>query len=468
MDSEDEIQNLPPPPTTLLTPKTPRQKRRAPHPPICPPPPESLSPPDSPEIFTRSRTIDLDYTTSNKSTLRTSNLRNDCQAQTISEYFLSRIGFCWEGCHGYKRHRSCTHGDSCHKISAAKIASVLLVSVVTLVIGFAVYFFVINKDLKTSNVNLGLLLVGGNDGVENSSLDLVTKTGSCKLHTFPSLPSGRRGGVAGLLQAGSSILFCGGLDAINQERSNCWQLHSHENSWKAAPALPQATAYAAHITVEDKLYVIGGWYKSQAVNTLQIFSNGGWSTATPMLTARYGACAVAYKKYVVVVGGWKSLQANQAVDAQKTIEVYSIVRKKWKSLQSPDKFEGLSTSSCARISDSGKGGMILVGGITYTKSFKPQTNTGLDILTFGGENGEIGVKQSAGVPVSWQAGLGWVGDWLLLAGGRGASGISEQRVFRWKEGQQWEQFGDLTVPRDQAASLVVPKQWAKFASNCTW
>ena len=277
--------------------------------------------------------------------------------------------------------------------------------------------------------------------------------------------------MSSLLHSGSSIMFCGGLDSNDQERPECWKLDSNENTWKAAPSLQQATAYAAHATVDEKFYVMGGWYKNKAVDMLQIFSNGKWSVGAPMLTARYGACAVAYMKYVVVVGGWKSLNADQALDAQKTIEVYSIARKKWKSLESPDNFKGLSTSSCASFADPGKGGMILVGGITYTKSSKslrPEVNKGVEILTFGGRKGNIGVKQSEGVPVSWQAGMGWVGDWLFLAGGRGASGKSERGIFRWKEGRTWEQFGNLAASRDQAASLVISNNWARFAKNCTW
>jgi len=296
---------------------------------------------------------------------------------------------------------------------------------------------------------------------------LVSEAGSCRQHAFPSLPSGRRGGVAGLLHSGSSILFCGGLDTLNQERSNCWQLRQDENSWKAAPSLPQATAYAAHASVNGIFYVAGGWYNNQAVAALQVYSTVGWTVAGPMLTPRYGACAVSYMKYLVVVGGWKSRKANQAAEAQKTIEVYSISRKKWKSLKSPDKFEGLSTGSCASIPDSGHGGMILVGGITYTKSLTPETNAQTDILTFGERNGNIGVRQRTGIPVSWQAGLGWVGEWLFLAGGRGASGESQKTVFRWKEGHTWEPFGNLSVPRDQAASVVLPIMWANFAGNCT-
>ena len=265
-------------------------------------------------------------------------------------------------------------------------------------------------------------------------------------------------------------MFCGGLDSLDQERSECWELDSNKDAWRIAPSLHQATAYAAHATVEERFYVVGGWYRNNAVDTLQIFANGKWSLGTSIPTARYGACAVAYLNYIVVVGGWKSLKAQHALESQKTIEVYSISRKKWKSLDSPDKFRGLSTSSCASLSNSGKGGMILIGGITYTKSSKSieaEVNDGVDILTFGGKNGRIGFKKSGGVSISWQAGLGWVDDWLLLAGGRGPSEKREKGIFRWKEGRTWEQFGNLEVARDQAASLVLSKRWDRFTKNCT-
>ena len=280
------------------------------------------------------------------------------------------------------------------------------------------------------------------------------------------LPDGRRGGVAGLLNSGNLILFCGGLDFQDKERSECWTLEYNEKSWKTANPLLQPVAFAASGTVNDSFYVIGGWHENKAVNTLQVFSQGKWKLGPGLSTPRYGSCSVAYLDYLVVVGGWKSLRAKEALETQKTIEVFSIARQKWKTLKTPETFAGQSTGSC--VPDNG--GMILVGGITYTNddgSFQSQINDGANILTFGKKNGGIEGHIRDGVAVSWHAGFGWIGDWLFLAGGRGVTGEKEKGIFRWKEGRTWEQFSNLPVPRDQSASLTLSSIWSNFASYCT-
>ena len=55
----------------------------------------------------------------------------------------------------------------------AKIASIILLLLVGLVSGVLIYFFVI-KNYDGIPRTVGLLLMGGNDGLENLSVDLVT------------------------------------------------------------------------------------------------------------------------------------------------------------------------------------------------------------------------------------------------------------------------------------------------------
>ena len=55
----------------------------------------------------------------------------------------------------------------------AKFASILLLLLVGLVSGVLVYFFVI-KNYGGNQSSVGLILMGGNDGLEYSSVDFVT------------------------------------------------------------------------------------------------------------------------------------------------------------------------------------------------------------------------------------------------------------------------------------------------------
>ena len=167
IDSEDEILNLPPPPTTLLAPKTPRQKRKA------PPPPDCIPTPDSPEIVSRSRKIDLDYSAScrsNRSTLKNARLRADCQAETVSEYFASRLCTCSNGCSVCSPYDVGCDASRCKRSTIAKICSFILFVSVGLVTAAILYVFL----HKRTSSSFGLLLIGGDDGGENKSLDFIT------------------------------------------------------------------------------------------------------------------------------------------------------------------------------------------------------------------------------------------------------------------------------------------------------
>ena len=114
--------------------------------------------------------------------------------------------------------------------------------------------------------------------------------------------------MAGLLNSGLVILYCGGFDNNNQvntipftlivtwcqESDACWRLRWGEQAWEEAPALPQAAVYAAQVyktfntktlklhfflkaVLHHKMYVIGGFSGGEILDTLQVYDGQSWT-----------------------------------------------------------------------------------------------------------------------------------------------------------------------------------------------
>ena len=98
--------------------------------------------------------------------------------------------------------------------------------------------------------DLGLLVVGGaNDDLSVlAAVSLITESGVCSHHALPDLPEGRRGGVAGLVGGGLTVVVCGGFSDSLQVSGDCWQLSRSVPQWLTAPPLPRPTAFAAQVT----------------------------------------------------------------------------------------------------------------------------------------------------------------------------------------------------------------------------
>lgn len=75
----------------------------------------------------------------------------------------------------------------------------------------------------------------------------------------------------------SQIIFCGGFDSNNQESSDCWSLSLGSSAWTEVEDMPQATAYASEVVINDKFYVIGGLYQRDYLGTVQIYDGSHWT-----------------------------------------------------------------------------------------------------------------------------------------------------------------------------------------------
>ena len=134
------------------------------------------------------------------------------------------------------------------------------------------------------------------------------------------------------------------------------------------------------------MYVIGGLFSGEILDTLQIFNGQSWTVSevrrhgllyycvpqleclsqSRLLTPRVGACALPYSAdYLVLVGGARSL-----VTPDTALEVYSVTRDRWKALRVQNSFTGSFTASCVLSEDDG-GVVTVFGGINAEDMRRP-------------------------------------------------------------------------------------------------
>ena len=102
-----------------------------------------------------------------------------------------------------------------------------------------------------------LLVIGGATDQQKTlrSVSVIRESGVCGDHSLPDLPQGRRGGVAGVVRDGGTVVVCGGFSDQGQVRSECWSLSWNSSSqWVTAPPLLHPTAHAAQVREEFLLW----------------------------------------------------------------------------------------------------------------------------------------------------------------------------------------------------------------------
>lgn len=144
------------------------------------------------------------------------------------------------------------------------------------------------------------------------------------------------------------------------------------NLWSTGPALPWYPIGQFAATVNDKLYVFGGWWGSYENSVLEYTEGAGWTTKAPMPTARnHGTTAVVNGK-IYVIGG-----QNESQTPLDVVELYDPATDTWTTglapLPSPNHWFGSSGCPVAE-------GMIYVlGPIATAYRYDPRANTWLTL-----------------------------------------------------------------------------------------
>ncbi len=161
---------------------------------------------------------------------------------------------------------------------------------------------------------------------ENETLPCPAPAGaSLPWHPNPTgvaLPAGRTDAAAAVL--GQTYIVAGGSDGSAASK-DVYVTHAvgtgNLDAWSAGPALPEARANAAFVTIGSTLYVIGGTgpdgKPASTVYSLTVNNDGTlgeWVTDfTALPEARTGASAVAVSDGLVVMGGSNGTVATNSV-----------------------------------------------------------------------------------------------------------------------------------------------------------
>lgn len=135
--------------------------------------------------------------------------------------------------------------------------------------------------------------------------------------------------------AEGKIYVIGGLIGVGNKRESVDKVEIYDpsiDSWNIGASIPKPKQNAAVAVMGKKIYVIGGMIGSAALggystNTVEVYdlSAGKWITGVPMQLTRSDADAVVVNDKIYVVGGGKK------GEALGTVEVYNSATNLWES-----------------------------------------------------------------------------------------------------------------------------------------
>ncbi len=173
---------------------------------------------------------------------------------------------------------------------------------------------------------LAVMLLGGCIGVETYSPAPVDQRTPGRWETLAPMPTARQE-VAVAAFAGH-VWVIGGFNPSAEPVTTVERYDPATNSWDARAPLPIPVHHAAAVTVDDRLFVLGGYTGGRIswapLDTVWEWTEarGAWEKRTPMPTAR-GALAVA------ALGGRIHAIGGSAGDPLRAHEVYDVAANRW-------------------------------------------------------------------------------------------------------------------------------------------
>jgi len=152
-----------------------------------------------------------------------------------------------------------------------------------------------------------IYFVGGKDGAGAKNIaeryDPATNTWA----TLANMSATREGVACAVLNG--KLYAIGGVGLTSVEVFN-----PSNGNWSAGVALPSQVKHGTAITVDGKIFLIGGWNASdQNINQILCFdpSTSQWITKANMPTARHGAKLVWFENRIWAIGGYDGTDTNK-------------------------------------------------------------------------------------------------------------------------------------------------------------
>jgi streptogramin lyase len=187
------------------------------------------------------------------------------------------------------------------------------------------------------------------------------------------------GGTLAPLPAPRALLYCGVIDskvhAIGGWENGAYKADHfiydpYSNSWSNGPSIPQYPIGQFAASVNNKIYVFGGWWGTYKNYVFEYSEGTGWSAKSSMPTARNHGTTAVYDGKIYVIGGQGGQPAQQ--QPLDIVEIYDPESDAWTTglvpMPSPQHWLGSSGSPVSN-------GIIYVtaGDIVY--SYDPQADS---------------------------------------------------------------------------------------------
>jgi N-acetylneuraminic acid mutarotase len=239
-------------------------------------------------------------------------------------------------------------------------------------------------------VNSKIYLLGGNTvdsvGAPIYTLDIydpITDTWSSPNTTGEFMT--RRNFTADVIN-GKIYVLGGYNDSLKQYCSDVSVFDPGNNSWSTHATTGDYIPRVSHTSavINDKIYVIGGWYSGGIMNTIDVFdpASDTWSQLdeTGDVSFRFSASAAAFNNKIYVAGG-RDFNGSYVT----TVDEFDISKNEWRIVPTI----GRPASSSYQTAQFLGGKMYILGGhygyslVTKFKSFDPLTDSVALIETTG-------------------------------------------------------------------------------------
>lgn len=161
-----------------------------------------------------------------------------------------------------------------------------------------------------------------------------------QISSLTTIPKDRRRGAAGVATYKNNIYVVGGITHGHRSGSVNWfdRFNPVSGKWTTMPDAPQARDHFNAVVVDDKLYALAGRRTSfdtdQSISLTESivdvfdFKTQSWTSLpyqSNLPTPRAGNMAIAYKSYIIVVGG----ESDKQSAAHNDVEIFDTNSLTW-------------------------------------------------------------------------------------------------------------------------------------------
>ena len=193
----------------------------------------------------------------------------------------------------------------------------------------------------------------------------------------------------GLVSVDDKLYALGG----REQSTSVEEYDIHTNKWRPLPSMNMRRRLCAYAVCRKKIYVAGGSFAGQTYDGVECYDprTESWSSIAPMKERRYSACAAGYQHLMYAFGGNRPFMCPSAMHQGEPpvkfcgTEVYSSEHKRWETLA--------NTGMCSMTPDCHVVAaqcideeIVLIGrlksdcGFQFVRAYRPMTDSWRGVL----------------------------------------------------------------------------------------